>query len=203
MGSAPFLARFATDSVSTACFGGITCSGLRLTTDLSGAPPATFSVGNQILWSAIINSTNTNVKAIHYYDAVLVSATAASKTFATTTSFASCDGVRFGTDIDPTAPSPLTSGTDYFVINATPTSFQVATSATGKAITITQGGSFHASCIRVIGDQKAEKATSATPVTSCADVPTPSQIPALYAQKLSSSTVLVCLWDSANGNINV
>ena len=54
--------------------------------NIFGAPPATFSVGNQILWSAIINSTNTNVKAIHYYDAVLVSATAASKTFATTTS---------------------------------------------------------------------------------------------------------------------
>jgi hypothetical protein len=199
-GSAPFLARFAADAGPTACFGGITCSGLRLSTDLNGT---TYSVAPYILWQAFINSTNTNVDAIHYYDAVSVTAVSGSKTLTPTTSFAACDGVRFGTELNPTAPSPLVAGTDYFVVNATQTSFQVATSANGKAITINQSGSFPASCIRVIGDQKAEKVTSATPATSCATVKTPSQVPALYAAKQPDGTVLVCLWDTANGNINV
>jgi hypothetical protein len=96
-----------------------------------------------------------------------------------------------------TAPSGLTAGQAYFVVNATPTSFQVATSANGKALTFTAGGAFQASCIRIIGDQKAEQTKSCDPANP------PSSVPALYAAKLSNSTVQVCLWDTANGNINV
>ena len=95
-----------------------------------------------------------------------------------------------------TPPGGLSPNTDYFVINASSgTSFQVATSANGKALPYTGSGPFDASCIRVIGDQKAEKATSCTTA--------PTQAPALYVQKLTNSTVRVCLWDTANGNINV
>ena len=57
------------------CFGGITCTGLELATDLSGAPAGAFSAGNQILWTSIVDAVNTNLVAIHYYDPVAVSAT--------------------------------------------------------------------------------------------------------------------------------
>jgi hypothetical protein len=187
-GASPFIARFAADPSTTACFGGITCSGLLLTTDLSGAPIGTFSSGNPILWRAVINSTSSNVDAIHYYDAVKVTA-AQANTFTSTTSFAKCDGVNFATG----APSPLTNG-DYFVVNATATSFQVSATAKGQPLSFTFGGDFFASCIRVIGDDRSEKATSCTKA--------PSQMPALYAFKLTSNTVQTCLWDSANGGIH-
>jgi len=187
-GTNPFLARFAASAGgSTTCFGGITCTGLTLDTDLSGSPPSTFSIGNQILWVTTINSTNTNVDAFHYYDPVAVTASAP-KTFTSTKSFAACDGVNFAT-----APSGLPANTDYFVVNATATSFQVASAANGKALSFTGSGASSASCIRVIGDQKSEK------TTSCSTPPTAS--PALYAFKLTNSTVQVCLWDTGNGHI--
>jgi hypothetical protein len=186
-GTGPFIAKFAADPSTTACFGGITCSGLLLTTDLSGAPIGTFSVDNQILWKAVINSTSANVDAIHYYDPVTV--TASPSTFTSTTSFASCDGVNFATG----PPSPL-ANQDYFVVKATATSFQVSTSANGKPLSFTGSGQFMASCIRVIGDNNSEKATSCTKA--------PSKTPALYAFKLTNNTVQTCLWDSANGGIH-
>jgi hypothetical protein len=186
-GTNPFLARFSASAGPTTCFGGITCTGLQVDTDLGGAPPSTFSIGNQILWVSTINSTNTNVDAFHYYDPVAVTASAP-KTFTSTKSFAACDGVNFAT-----APTGLTVNTDYFVVNATATSFQVASAANGKALSFTGSGAFSASCIRVIGDQKSEK------TTSCSTPPTAS--PALYAVKLTNSTVQVCLWDTGNGHI--
>jgi len=189
-GTTPFLAKFAASQGPTTCFGGITCTGLLLDTDLSGSPPSTFSIGNQILWVATINSTTTNVDAFHYYDPVGVTASAQTKTFTSTKSFAACDGVNF-----VTAPAGLNANQDYFVVNATATSFQVASAANGKALSFTQSGSFSASCIRVIGDQKAEKTTSCDPLNP------PSQSPALDAAKLTNSTVQVCLWDTGNGHI--
>src|SRR6266566_1343413 len=190
-GTSPFIAKFAADPSTTSCFGGITCSGLLLTTDLSGAPLDTFSSGNPILWQAAINSTSSNVDAIHYYDAVKVTAsTTQANTFTSTTSFAKCDGVNFATG----APSPLTNG-DYFVVNATATSFQISATAKGKPLSFTSGGDFMASCIRVIGDDKSEKAMSCTKP--------PSQMPALYAFKLTSNTVQVCLWDTSNGGVHI
>jgi len=187
-GTNPFFAKLAASSGLTTCFGGITCTGLRLDTDLSGSG-GTFSVGNQILWISTLNSTTANVDAFHYYDPVAVTASPP-KTFTSTKSFAACDGVNFAT-----APSPLSANTDYFVVNATATSFQVASAANGKALSFTESGDFSASCIRVIGDQKSEKTTSCDPLNP------PSQSPALYAAKLTNSTVQVCLWDTGNGHI--
>jgi hypothetical protein len=190
-GSTPFFARLTASVGPTTCFGGITCTGLQLDTDLSGSAPTAFSIGNQILWSSVINSTNTNVDAIHYYDPVTVTASLP-KTFTSTKSFAACDGVHF--DTVPTGLTPTTT-LDYFVVNAAATFFQVATAANGKALTFTGSGPVSASCIRVIGDQKAEKTTSCDPLNP------PTQSPALYAFKLTNSTVQVCLWDTGNGHI--
>jgi hypothetical protein len=187
-GSDPFLARFAADPGPTECFGGITCTGLELLTDLSGAPAGTFSAGNQILWTSIVDAVNTNLVAIHYYDPVSVTATPPS-TLSSSVGLSSCDGVTF-----VTAPAGLSANVDYYVVKASGASFGVATRAGGKPLSFSGGGTFSASCIRIIGDQKSEQASSCT--TS------PSSTPALHAVKISSSAVRVCLWDRGNGRIH-
>src|SRR5205814_7816836 len=65
--------------------------------DLSAAPSGTFSTAtdHQILWTAEVAANNTNVIAVHEYDAVPVTA-AMPKTLTTAgSSFANCDGVTF------------------------------------------------------------------------------------------------------------
>ena len=187
-GSAPFLARFAADPGPTECFGGITCTGLELLTDLSGAPAGTFSSGNQILWTSVVDALNANLVAIHYYDPVTVTATPPN-TLSSSVGLSSCDGVRFAT-----SPAGLTANVDYYVVKASGASFGVATRASGKPLSFSGSGTFSASCIRIIGDQKNEQATSCTTP--------PSTTPALYAAKISSSAVQVCLWDRGNGRIH-
>jgi hypothetical protein len=187
-GSDPFLARFAADSGPTECFGGISCTGLELATDLSGAPAGTFSAGNQILWTSIVNAVNTNLVAIHYYDPVAVTATAPN-TLTSSAGLSSCDGVMF-----VTPPAGLSANVDYYVVKASGASFGVATRAGGKPLSFSGSGTCSASCIRIIGDQKSEQASSCTTP--------PSTTPALYATKISSSAVQVCLWDRGNGRIH-
>jgi hypothetical protein len=198
-GSAPFIAQFAAGAGPTACFPGITCTGLELTTDFSGATPGTFSASNQILWQANVASTNTNVLAVHTYDAVPITASAPKTLTTAGTSFANCDGVVF-----TTAPAGLTAGVDYFVRNAatfgSSTSFEVATSAKGATLSFTGSGSFSGSCIRIIGDQKAEKLSGCTATTAPA---APAVPPGICAAKIDNSTVRVYLWDSANGHFNL
>jgi hypothetical protein len=203
-GSSPFFAQFQ-EGQASACFPGVSCTLLQVTTDLSGAPSGTFSAGDPILWTAEVDSTNTNVLAVHYYDPVSIGVSSTPKTFTTAgTSFANCDGVTFvKTPPDNLLPGNIVENQDYFAINratdGTNTTFQVATSATGKPITFTGSGPFTGSCIRIIGDQKAEKLTSCTAESAG---PAPKVPPALCAAKLSNSRVEVYLWDSANGGIH-
>jgi hypothetical protein len=198
-GSAPFIAQLGA-STGGACFPGVSCTGLQVATDLSGASSGTFSAANQILWTADINATNTNVLAVHYYDPVAITVSQTPKTFTTAgTSFANCDGVNFGSN----PPGGLVANQDYYAINRTTsggnTSFQVATSATGKPLSFTGSGPFSGSCIRIIGDQKSEKIG---PCTTSTPPAAPALPPALCAAKLSNSTVRVYLWDAANGRIS-
>ena len=198
-GSSPFLAQFQAGSVS-ACFPGVACTGLQLATDLSGAPSGTFSASHQILWTADVAATNTNVLAVHYYDPVSIAASPPSTLTTAGTGFASCDGVNFGN----TPPAGLAANQDYFVrnatVNGTSTSFQVAATAKGQALSFTGSGSVSGSCIRIIGDQKSEKIG---PCTATAAPAAPAQPPALCAVKLSNTTVRVYLWDAANGKISL
>ena len=161
-GSSPFFAQFQ-EGQASACFPGVSCTLLQVTTDLSGAPSGTFSAGDPIIWTADVDSTNTNVLAVHYYDPVSITGSPTTKSFTTDgTSFAACDGVNFSSS----PGGDVQAGTDYFVIKATTsggkTTFQVAATATGKPLGFTGSGPFLGSCIRVIGDQKAEKLTSCT-----------------------------------------
>jgi len=203
-GSRPFLAQFQESQLQPTspgvCFPGIGCTGLQLATDLAGAPSGTFSTSQPIIWTATVNATNTNVVAVHYYDPVTVTGSPATKTFTTSgTRFASCNGVNFGSS----PGGDVVANKDYFVINAATsggnTTFQVAATATGKALNFQGSGPFSGSCIKVIGDQKSEKTG---PCTSTAPPATPAQLPALCAVKTSNSTVLVYLLDDANGKIS-
>jgi len=178
------------------CFPGISCTGLDLNTDLSAAPSGTFSGTNQILWTADVVANNTNVVAVHEYDPVSITA-AAPKTLTTAgTRFANCDGVNF-----TTAPAGLQAGKDYFVRNATTngstTSFQVS-DGKGTVSFTGSGSSFSGSCIRIIGDQKAEKITGCTTSTP---PNAPAVPPAICVAKIDNSTVRTYLWDDANGHV--
>jgi hypothetical protein len=188
-GSPAFIAQFAAAS-GAQCLLGVSCTGLDLNTDLSGAAGGTFSASNQILWTADVASNSTNISAVHTYDPVSITATMPSTL--------KCDGVSF-----VTAPTGLTTGVAYFVRNATTsggnTTFQVSTGATGKVSSFTQSGTFSGSCIRVIGGK--DKSESVSPCTATSPPPQPAVPPALCVVKLTSSTVRAYLWDSANGHV--
>jgi len=200
-GSPAFIAQFAASS-GVQCLLGVSCTGLDLNTDLSGAAGGTFSSGNQILWTADVAATNTNVVAVHTYDPVTITPSPPNTLTTAGTRFANCDGVvftSFGTNPQPN----LSTGQAYFVRNATTTggntSFQVSATAKGSLINVTGSGSFSGSCIRIIGDKPASEVTKACTTTSPPAVPaTP---PVLCATKVDNSTVRVYLWDDANGHV--
>jgi hypothetical protein len=194
-----FIAQFAATS-GVQCVLGVSCTGLDLNTDLSGAAGGTFSSTNQILWTADVAATNTNIVAVHTYDTVSLTSSAPNTLTAAGTRFANCDGVTFGVGGTPTG---LTAGQAYFVVgastNGTTTSFQVASSAKGKPLTFGGSGPFSGSCIRIIGDKAAETIKPCTAITPPAQPATP---PALCAVKLDNSTVRAYLWDDANGHVS-
>ena len=208
-GSSPaFIAQFAA-SPGVACVLGVPCTGLDLNTDLSGAAGGTFSSTNQILWTADVASTNTNIVAVHTYDSVSLTSSAPNTLTAAGTRFASCDGVSFSPD---GTPSGLTAGQAYFVIKATTngtisTSFQVASSTTGKPISFDGNGPFLGSCVRIIGDKSSEstKACSASNPPKASDPPAaPKTPPLLCVAKVPNTnpgTVRAYLWDDANGHV--
>jgi hypothetical protein len=201
-GSSPaFIAQFAASS-GVQCLLGVSCTGLDLNTDLSGAAGGTFSPGNQILWTADVAANNTNVVAVHTYDPVTITPSPLNKLTTAGTRFANCDGVvftSFGTNPQPN----LSTGQAYFVRNATTsggnTSFQVSATAKGSLINVTGTGSFSGSCIRIIGDKPASEVTKACTTTSPPAQPTTP--PVLCATKVDNSTVRVYLWDDANGHV--
>jgi hypothetical protein len=198
-GSSPaFLAQFAATS-GAQCVLGVSCTGLDLNTDLSGATGGTFSSTNQILWTADVAATNTNIVAVHTYDPVSLTSSAPNTLTAAGTRFANCDGVTFGADGTPTG---LTAGQAYFVIgastNGTTSTFQVASSAKGKPLTFTGSGPFSGSCIRIIGDKAVETIKPCTATTPPSQPATP---PGICAAKLDNTTVRAYLWDSANGHV--
>jgi hypothetical protein len=194
--SPAFIAQFAATS-GVQCVLGVSCTGLDLNTDLSGAANGTFSSGNQILWTADVAANNTNVVAVHTYDPVSITASAPKTLTTAGTSFAKCDGVSF-----TTAPAGLTAGVAYFVRSATTsgsnTSFEVSTSAKGSSLSFTGSGSFMGSCVRIIGDDKAERIGPCTTTTPPAQ---PAVPPGICAAKVDNSTVRAYLWDSANGHV--
>jgi hypothetical protein len=205
-GSAPFLAQLQAiqenPTTPGVCFPGINCTGLTLTTDLHLAPTGTFSATNPILWTAVVAANNTNVIAVHNYDAVSLTSSAPNTLSPPQgTSFANCDGVTFEAGKTPIGLQPAPQV--YFVVKATNTSFQVASSATGKPLTFSGSAPFSGSCIRIIGDQKTERFTGCPAVPPTPPAPAPAVVPAICAAKINNSTVQVYLYDSANGGVHI
>jgi hypothetical protein len=203
-GSSPaFIAQFAASS-GVGCVLNVTCTGLDLNTDLSSAAGGTFSANNQILWTADVASTNTNILAVHTYDPVSITSSAPNTLTTAGTRFASCDGVTFSSG---GTPSGLTPEQAYFVINATTTgatstSFQVASSTTGKPLSFTGSGPFSGSCIRIIGDKPASESTKACTDTNPPAAPkTPPVLCVAKVPNSSPATVRAYLWDDANGHV--
>jgi hypothetical protein len=199
-GSPAFIAQFAA-TTGAQCVLGVSCTGLDLNTDLSGAAGGTFSSTNQILWTADVASTNTNIVAVHTYDPVTITPSPPNTLTTTGTRFANCDGVVF-TSFGSNLQANLATGQAYFVRNATTsggnTSFQVSATAKGSLINVTGTGSFTGSCIRIIGDKPSEVTKACTTTTPPAMPATP---PVLCAAKLDNSTVRAYLWDDANGHV--
>jgi hypothetical protein len=200
-GSPAFIAQFAASS-GVACVLNVTCTGLDLNTDLSGAAGGTFSASNQILWTADVAANNTNILAVHTYDPVTITPSPPNTLTTAGTRFANCDGVVF-TSFGSNPQANLSLGTTYFVRNAATsggnTSFQVSATAKGSLINVTGTGSFSGSCVRIIGDKPASEVTKACTTTSAPAMPaTP---PLLCAAKVDNSTVRVYLWDDANGHV--
>jgi hypothetical protein len=210
LSSPAFLAQFGASSGAT-CLLGVSCTGLDLNTDLSGAAGGTFSANNQILWTADIVSTNTNILAVHTYDPVTITSSAPNTLTAAGTRFANCDGITFSPGGAPggLAAAPQT----YFVINkttngTTSTSFQVASSSTGKALSFNGTGPFSGSCIRIIGDKPASETTKACTASNPpqpTDAPAaPKTPPVLCVAKVPNTNpakVRAYLWDDSNGHV--
>lgn len=173
------------------CFRGVSCLPQTTRGDLT----TTSDVG-PILWQRRITGVSkgtsaSTIVAIHFADAVSVSVNPSTNTFATTTTFVRIDGVRFSTT--GSLPGGLRPGVDYFVVNATASSFQVSTKKGGKPVDITSSGSgaLLAERIRVIGDQADERWTSCS-------TPPPS-LPAIVALQVSKTVIDTCVWTSENG----
>ena len=199
-GSPAFIAQFAA-TTGAQCVLGLSCTGLDLNTDLSGATGGTFSSTNQILWTADVASTTTNIVAVHTYDPVTITPSPPNTLTTAGTRFASCDGVVF-TSFGSNPQTNLSPGQAYFVQNATTsggnTSFQVSATAKGSLINVTGTGSFSGSCIRIIGDRPSE---TIKPCSASSAPPQPATPPALCVAKVDNSTVRAYLWDSANGHV--
>jgi len=177
------------------CFAGVSCL-LQTSQSSVGAGGPLFGSTNPIQWiRQIVNPPDdvkaNTMKAIHRYDGIAVTANAATNTFASPKSFVNIDGVRFSTT--GTLPAPLQAGVDYFVVNATATSFKVASTMGGTAIDLTSvgTGTTTAERVRIIGDANTERAKS------CAE--TLAKVPSIFATNLSATVIQECVSDTENG----
>lgn len=180
----PFQARFAADATTAFCFGGLACAPLQLSA-------AVGTTGLQV-WSFTFttNLQPKNVKIIHRYDKLQVTSIAGSK-FQSSVSYVGSDGVKL---TNLSGLGTLAEG-DYYVVNATATTFQIALKAGGKPITVPAGGTADAARIRIIGDQDTERAASC----SAADLGV--NVPSMFAESVSKTEVKGCLGDNTNGSI--
>jgi hypothetical protein len=174
------------------CFTGVPCLAQTTFSDVSGGADL-FSSANWLTWFRRILNPPTgvnanNINALHFYDAVPVTADAATDRFTSTTkTFAGLDGVRFPS----AAAAPLQPDVNYFVVNATATTFQVSSAKGGKPIDLTAGGSYSAERIRIIGDAKAERWSPCTA--------SPPSVPAICAVQVSKTEIDEWVADSENG----
>jgi hypothetical protein len=83
---------------------------------------------------------------------------------------------------------------DYFVVKATETTFQISNKRGGKPIPFPAGGTASAERIRIVGDQRTERAAS------CSEADLSVNVPSMSATRVGSD-IEACLADFDNGRI--
>jgi hypothetical protein len=193
-GSEPYETSMTADDVTSFCFGDLTCYPLQLTSSVPGA------TGGLLVWHfVLVDSKDTpapsanKLNVIHRYDFADVTANPATDTF--TGDFRAYVGARIGTQ-------------DYYVRNATATTFKLSTNPTGSTgFFDVQSSPVSLSRIRIIGDDKSPLPSevdtrcnaSLSASTPAADLP---RIPSINASTVAGTKdvdVFVC--DSGNGNV--
>jgi hypothetical protein len=189
----PYEASLKSEAATAVCFGAVTCSPLQSQLT-SSVPGATSGI---LVWHFIIVDTAatpapppSSVQIIHRYDPVTLTVNATTDRFLNV-DYRLIDGVSFG-------------GKDYFVRNATDTSFQVSETAKGPIFNIPAGTtSLSVAKIRVIGDDKKNEVdTNCNGSLLTAANPTLPKIPSINPQKVGNTKdVEVFLCDNENGNV--
>jgi hypothetical protein len=187
-GADPYETSLTADPESTDfCFGGLDCYPLELTSSVSGATTGL------LIWEFIVvdpDFTKSQARVIHRYDAIAISANADTNRF--NGDFRNIDGVHL-------SGGGLTEQ-DYYVRNATATSFQASVEKTGPVVDVPGTGTItgiQAGKIRLIGDQNVEK--DADCMTLAGTVNKPS----IHVEKVSPTDDDLHFWvcDGGNGNV--
>jgi hypothetical protein len=181
---------------TTFCFSTLLCFDRTLSVETEEATG--FGTSNPVLFFARLldppgGVTSKNLTAIHFYDAIDLTSTAADDRLkpvsASAPSFASMDGLRL------TASEFGQGAGKYFVVGHNPTdnSFQISATQGGAPLPLADDTG-EGNPIRIIGDQDGERRTS-----NCATKPAASAVPSICVQKFGPKALDSYVWDNGNG----
>lgn len=168
------------------CFGSLACFDNTLHSTV-------VSTNGFLLWTWSVFApfpsgvSDKSILVVHTYEPLSVSASAATDTFSSGTSYVGVDGVVFSSSLGAT----VQAGVKYFVVGATATSFKISATKSGKAIDVQSDGTLPASRIRVVGDTKDER-------TGCSGSPT---LPNMSATAVGKTQIDLVFCDSENGYV--
>jgi hypothetical protein len=190
---------FCFDVENVKCFDRTLFASTQSATGFSGTNPVVFYAR---LLDPPVGVTKKSLDAIHFYDAVQLTAAGNRLTPTSGPSFARMDGLRL------TAPAFGQPAGKYFVVgfqaatSSTPESFQLSLTKGGAPLSLTPG-SGSGEPIRIIGDQDDERTTSSA---ACSTNPPPSPIPfnipviCVQDVKVGKTQALDSwVWDLGNG----
>jgi hypothetical protein len=184
-GADPYETSLAASNSTSFCLDGMTCAPLLLTTSVPG------QTNGILVWHFVIPNSPIgagSLKIVHIYDPLInVPANAANDTL--TGDFRNVDGAQLG-------------GTNYYVRNATATTFKLSVKATGNAYYDVQSSTVSLQKIGLIGDDKQnERDTNCSGSLFGPNPPTP-KLPSVNAQKVGNTKdVEVWFCDNTNGGI--
>ena len=197
-GSSVFLASFRKLTLAESaglCFSDVVCFDRALSVDTQG----TLSFGAStpvVFFTRLLDApvTASKLSAIHFYDAVALTASNNRLTPVSGPSFARMDGLSLE------APAFGRGAGKYFVVgySSVDNSFQLSSTKGGPALTLTPGSGSGVP-IRIIGDQADERSTSLCSTAIPASTVT---MPKICAVKSGPKAIDTYVWDSGNGRVN-